>query len=88
METGDPPTGIAPPLRGALDPQRLKDPLGPAADILRRCPPEQLKALYGVPPCADPREFLSHLARKQGRLRPGGLPDPHAAAVGLLRDWT
>lgn len=51
-------------------------------------PPPQLSELYGVPPCADPRQFLSHLARRQGRLRPGGLPDPHAAAVALLRDWT
>lgn len=86
METGAPPA--AAPLRGALAPQRLKDPLGPAAAILRRCPPQQLSELYGVPPCADPRQFLSHLARRQGRLRPGGLPDPHAAAVALLHDWT
>ncbi|XP_068524531.1 LOW QUALITY PROTEIN: guanine nucleotide-binding protein-like 3-like protein [Anas acuta] len=86
METGAPPA--AAPLRGALAPQRLKDPLGPAAAILHRCPPQQLSELYGVPPCADPRQFLSHLARRQGRLRPGGLPDPHAAAVALLHDWT
>ncbi|XP_040473139.1 guanine nucleotide-binding protein-like 3-like protein [Falco naumanni] len=86
METGTSPT-VAP-LRAALAPQRLRDPLSPAAAILRRCPPEQLSELYGVPPCADPRQFLSHLARRQGRLRPGGLPDPHAAAVALLRDWT
>ncbi|KAM6184449.1 LOW QUALITY PROTEIN: guanine nucleotide-binding protein-like 3-like protein [Sarcoramphus papa] len=85
MATGAPPA--AAPLRG-LAPQRLRDPLSPAAAILRRCPPEQLSELYGVPPCADPRQFLSHLARRQGRLRPGGLPDPHAAAVALLRDWT
>lgn len=57
--------------------------------VLSRFPtPKQLSELYGVPPCADPRQFLSHLARRQGRLRPGGLPDPHAAAVALLRDWT
>lgn len=86
METGAPPA--AAPLRGALAPQRLRDPLTPAAAILRRCPPQQLSELYGVPPCDDPRQFLSHLARRQGRLRPGGLPDPHAAAVALLRDWT
>uniref|UniRef100_A0A8B9UZ71 G protein nucleolar 3 like n=1 Tax=Anas zonorhyncha TaxID=75864 RepID=A0A8B9UZ71_9AVES len=55
----------------------------PAAAPLRG-----LSELYGVPPCADPRQFLSHLARRQGRLRPGGLPDPHAAAVALLHDWT
>lgn len=86
METGAP--TAAAPLRGALAPQRLRDPLTPAAAILRRCPPEQLSQLYGVPPCPDPRQFLSHLARRQGRLRPGGLPDPHAAAVALLHDWT
>ncbi|KAM6225869.1 LOW QUALITY PROTEIN: guanine nucleotide-binding protein-like 3-like protein, partial [Porphyrio hochstetteri] len=85
MATGAP--TAAAPLRGALAPQRLRDPLGPAAAILRRCPPQQLSDLYG-PPCPDPRQFLSHLARKQGRLRPGGRPDPHAAAVALLRDWT
>ena len=40
METGAPPA--AAPLRGALAPQRLRDPLSPAAAILRRCPPEQV----------------------------------------------
>ncbi|XP_055646048.1 guanine nucleotide-binding protein-like 3-like protein [Falco peregrinus] len=51
-------------------------------------PPAPAASFMGSPPCADPRQFLSHLARRQGRLRPGGLPDPHAAAVALLRDWT
>ncbi|XP_074990880.1 guanine nucleotide-binding protein-like 3-like protein isoform X3 [Calonectris borealis] len=40
MATGAPPA--AAPLRGALAPQRLRDPLSPAAAILRRCPPEQV----------------------------------------------
>ncbi|KAF1635019.1 Guanine nucleotide-binding protein-like NSN1, partial [Eudyptes filholi] len=40
METGAPPATA--PLRGALAPQRLRDPLSPAAAILRRCPPEQV----------------------------------------------
>ena len=40
METGAP--TAAAPLRGALAPQRLRDPLTPAAAILRRCPPEQV----------------------------------------------
>ncbi|XP_058684620.1 guanine nucleotide-binding protein-like 3-like protein [Poecile atricapillus] len=86
LDSGDPPA--AAPLRGALAPQRLRDPLSPACAILRRCPPQQLGELYGVPPCADPLQFLAHLARRQGRLRPGGLPDAQAAAVALLRDWT
>ncbi|NXV89001.1 GNL3L protein, partial [Calonectris borealis] len=40
MATGAPPA--AAPLRGALAPQRLRDPLSPAAAILRRCPPKQV----------------------------------------------
>ncbi|XP_057243605.1 guanine nucleotide-binding protein-like 3-like protein [Malurus melanocephalus] len=86
LDSGDPPA--AAPLRGALAPQRLQDPLTPACAILRRCPTQQLSEQYGVPPCTDPLQFLAHLARRQGRLRPGGLPDAHAAAVALLRDWT
>ncbi|XP_053857860.1 guanine nucleotide-binding protein-like 3-like protein [Vidua macroura] len=86
LDSGDPPATA--PLRGALAPQRLRDPLTPACAILRRCPPQQLSEVYGVPPCSDPLQFLAHLARRQGRLRPGGLPDAHAAAVALLRDWT
>ncbi|XP_068034807.1 guanine nucleotide-binding protein-like 3-like protein isoform X2 [Anomalospiza imberbis] len=86
LDSGDP--SATAPLRGALAPQRLRDPLTPACAILRRCPPQQLSEVYGVPPCSDPLQFLAHLARRQGRLRPGGLPDAHAAAVALLRDWT
>ncbi|NWU96237.1 NSN1 protein, partial [Upupa epops] len=40
MDSGAP--ADAAPLRGALAPQRLRDPLGPATAILRRCPPEQV----------------------------------------------
>ncbi|NXI35638.1 NSN1 protein, partial [Galbula dea] len=41
MESGDPPA--AAPLRGALAPQRLQDPLSPAAAILHHCPAEQVR---------------------------------------------
>ncbi|NXC36566.1 NSN1 protein, partial [Campylorhamphus procurvoides] len=40
LDSGDPPA--AAPLRGALAPQRLRDPLSPAIAILRRCPSEQV----------------------------------------------
>ncbi|XP_068780285.1 guanine nucleotide-binding protein-like 3-like protein [Struthio camelus] len=75
-------------LRGGLCARRPADPLGAATAILRRLRPEQVRELYGVPPCADPRRLLALLARRQGRLRPGGLPDARAAAAALLRDWT
>ncbi|NXP29154.1 GNL3L protein, partial [Scytalopus superciliaris] len=41
LDSGDPPA--AAPLRGALAPQRLRDPLSPAIAILRRCPAEQAR---------------------------------------------
>ncbi|XP_025909584.1 guanine nucleotide-binding protein-like 3-like protein, partial [Nothoprocta perdicaria] len=71
-------------LRGACP----GEPMAPAAAILRRLRPDQVRELYGVAPCADPRQTLALLARQQGRLRPGGLPDAHAAAAALLRDWS
>ncbi|NWZ14712.1 GNL3 protein, partial [Agelaius phoeniceus] len=40
LDPGDPPA--AAPLRGALAPQRLRDPLSPACAVLRRCPPQQV----------------------------------------------
>ncbi|XP_062454663.1 guanine nucleotide-binding protein-like 3-like protein isoform X5 [Rhea pennata] len=75
-------------LCGGLGTRHSADPLGPAAAILRRLRPDQVRELYGVPPCEDPRRLLALLARRQGRLRPGGLPDTRAAAAALLRDWT
>ncbi|NXN81383.1 GNL3 protein, partial [Bombycilla garrulus] len=41
LDLGDPPA--AAPLRGALAPQRLRDPLSPACAILRRCPALQVR---------------------------------------------
>ncbi|NXK70785.1 GNL3L protein, partial [Sylvietta virens] len=41
LDSGDPPA--AAPLRGALAPQRLRDPLAPACAILRRCPAQQVR---------------------------------------------
>uniref|UniRef100_A0A8U7NYF0 Uncharacterized protein n=1 Tax=Corvus moneduloides TaxID=1196302 RepID=A0A8U7NYF0_CORMO len=41
LDSGDP--SAAAPLRGALAPQRLRDPLTPACAILRRCPPQQVR---------------------------------------------
>lgn len=46
MATGTPQNTTITPLRGVLAPEKLQDPLGPAAAILRRCPPEQV----GRPP--------------------------------------
>lgn len=43
---------------------------------------------YGVPDFHTALEFLSLLARRQGKLRKGGLPDTDKAAKSVLMDWT
>lgn len=43
---------------------------------------------YGVPDYHTALEFLSLLARRQGKLRKGGLPDTDKAAKSVLMDWT
>ena len=42
---------------------------------------------YGLPNYKDENEFLALLAKRQGRLRKGGLPDVKKAALTLLQDW-
>ena len=42
---------------------------------------------YCIPEFADVHEFLSHVARRHGRLRKGGVPDVDAAARVVLHDW-
>ena len=42
---------------------------------------------YVIPKFETTLEFLQHLARRQGRLKKGGVPDNEAAARILLQDW-
>lgn len=48
----------------------------------------QIMEHYGVPDFHTPLEFLALLARRQGKLRKGGLPDSDKAAKSVLMDWT
>ncbi|KYO38906.1 guanine nucleotide-binding protein-like 3-like protein isoform A [Alligator mississippiensis] len=75
-------------LRHCLPLERLQDPVTPVMAILRRCAKEQIMEHYGVPTYHDTMEFLAHLARRQGKLRKGGLPDHEKAARAVLSDWT
>ena len=43
---------------------------------------------YGVPDFHTPLEFLALLAKRQGKLKKGGLPDCDKAAKSVLIDWT
>ena len=42
---------------------------------------------YCIPEFADVHEFLTHVARRIGRLKKGGVPDVEAAARHVLHDW-
>ncbi|KAJ3602002.1 hypothetical protein NHX12_029763 [Muraenolepis orangiensis] len=59
-------------LRNCVKIELLVDPLPPVEAILRRCNKAQIMEFYGVPDFHTPQEFLSLLARRQGKLRKGG----------------
>ncbi|XP_028261960.1 guanine nucleotide-binding protein-like 3-like protein [Parambassis ranga] len=75
-------------LRNCVKIEQLVDPLPPVEAILRRCNKTQIMEHYGVPDFHTPLEFLALLARRQGKLRKGGLPDSDKAAKSVLMDWT
>uniref|UniRef100_A0A8P4KU78 G protein nucleolar 3 like n=1 Tax=Dicentrarchus labrax TaxID=13489 RepID=A0A8P4KU78_DICLA len=75
-------------LRNCVKIEQLVDPLPPVEAILRRCNKAQIMEHYGVPDFHTALEFLSMLARRQGKLRKGGLPDTDKAAKSVLMDWT
>ncbi|KAJ8260162.1 hypothetical protein GJAV_G00177810 [Gymnothorax javanicus] len=75
-------------LRNCMKIEQLLDPVEPVAAILRRCNKNQIMQHYGVPEFHSPLEFLALLARQQGKLKKGGLPDHDKAAKSVLQDWT
>jgi len=74
-------------LRNCLRVEQLADPVAPVQKIVGRCQAAQLMALYQVPAFRDPADFLIQVARRQGRLLKGGLPNIEAAARAILNDW-
>lgn len=75
-------------LRNCVKIEQLVDPLPAVEAILRRCNKAQIMEHYGVPDFHTALEFLALLARRQGKLRKGGLPDNDKAAKSVLLDWT
>lgn len=75
-------------LRNCVKIEQLVDPVPPVEAILRRCNKAQIMDHYGIPDFQTPHEFLALLARRQGKLRKGGLPDTDKAAKSVLMDWT
>uniref|UniRef100_A0A9J7YI12 G protein nucleolar 3 like n=1 Tax=Cyprinus carpio carpio TaxID=630221 RepID=A0A9J7YI12_CYPCA len=75
-------------LRNCVKIEQLVDPVPPVEAILRRCNKAQIMDHYGIPDFQTAHEFLALLARRQGKLKKGGLPDTDKAAKSVLMDWT
>ncbi|KAH0628861.1 hypothetical protein JD844_010459 [Phrynosoma platyrhinos] len=75
-------------LRNCVRIEQLVDPVSPVEAILKRCNKQQIMQHYGVPDFQDTMEFLAFLARRQGKLKKGGIPDHEKAAKAVLSDWT
>ena len=73
-------------LRNCISVDKLSDPVAAAEVLLRHVPLASLLSTYSLPASATASSFLVHLARKQGKLLPGGLPNLDAAARCLLQD--
>ncbi|XP_076447920.1 guanine nucleotide-binding protein-like 3 homolog [Babylonia areolata] len=86
METGQSPVTAV--LRNVVKLESIEDPFGPVEHILSRCGKEQLMLHYNLPDFSNVDEFLSALAKRQGRLKKGGIPDCGKAARAVLQDWT
>ncbi|KAF9076610.1 P-loop containing nucleoside triphosphate hydrolase protein, partial [Rhodocollybia butyracea] len=73
--------------KGRID--RLKDPLGPVANLVSRANSEDLMLLYSLPafPKGDIDAFISGVARSQQLVRKRGTLDLTGAAKNILRDW-
>ncbi|NP_001161618.1 nucleostemin-like protein [Saccoglossus kowalevskii] len=85
MATGA--SDVAMVLRNCVKIETLADPVSPVAAILKRCNKQQLMLYYSVPNFNNVNEFLALLARKQGKLKKGGVPAIEKAAKTVLTNW-
>ena len=70
-----------------LQVDQLEDPTAPVAEIVQRCPAQQLMTVYNIPAFAGAEEFLQRVAAARGKLQRGGTADVVAAARLVLHDW-
>jgi nuclear GTP-binding protein len=85
MATGSSDAAVA--LRNALRVETLEDPVKPVEAILQRVNRTQLLMYYRLRDFTSVHDFLCLLARRQGRLKKGGVPDTDMAARTLLNHW-
>lgn len=74
-------------LRNCVKVEKIADPIQPVEAILRKCNLEKLMIRYKIPQFDGVQEFLSHVARRRGKLHKGGIPDYQDSARIVLQDW-
>merc|ERR1712100_744120 len=74
-------------LRNCVKIEKIEDPIPPIDAILRKCNPVRLMVKYQISEYSNSQEFLSHIARRRGKLLKGGVPDYMDAARIVLQDW-
>lgn len=74
-------------LRNCVKVESIDDPVPAVEAILKRCNKRQVMEKYLVPDYTDVHEFLSHLGKRLGKLKKGGIPNVIAAGKTVLKDW-
>ena len=74
-------------LRNAVKIEQLDDLETPVEAILQRCQPKYLQLQYDIVSFENVHEFLALVARANGKLKKGGMPDKESAARKVLQDW-
>lgn len=76
-------------LRNCIDADSVDDPVPAVQALLNRCSTESLMMTYSIPafPKGDAMMFLAMIAKRNGKVLKGGIPDKIMAARSVLRDW-
>lgn len=76
-------------LGNCVDVESMKDPIAGVEALLKRCSHKSLLLTYNLPNFipGNVDMFLAIMAKQQGRVVKGGIPDKSAAARNVLKDW-
>ena len=73
-------------LKAAITPEKINNIEAVVAEILKRVGNPIIAKTYKIQ-FSRLTDFLENLAKRRGRLLPGGLPDTYEAAKIVVRDW-
>lgn len=76
-------------LRNCVDADSIPDPIPAVQALLDRCTTESLMMTYSIPafPKGDVMIFLAMIAKRNGKVLKGGIPDKIMAARLVIKDW-